>query len=190
MNEKLSHPVERCSEGTFTAVTGAIIIDSRAIGSKVASMHLRGLEMLLRHRGGMESIYRENPSTYSVFFFVWAHHACNGGGVADLAQLNQYRSNFLQTLRDLQSWTQKYRHNVKRLNVHRLWPGGAHMLSSGPKSEQNNILRKYDTFEGYVSSRNRAFSATSVLRPMIDPDYPCSDLVESACHFSNLYTLN
>jgi len=188
MNDKLSHPVERCSEGTFIAITGAIIIDSRAIGAKVASMHLRGLEMLVRHRGGLESFYRENPSTYGVFFFVWAHHMCNGGGVAHLAQLNLYQSNFLQTLRDLQSWNQKYRHDVKRLHVRRLWHGGAHRSS---KSEQSSIPRNDDTLlEDYVSSWTKAFSSTSVLRPMIDPDYPCSDIVESACHFSNIYTLN
>jgi hypothetical protein len=163
MNEKISDPKLQCSEATLGGLLAGVVMDARASGPIVAQLHLKGLMQLLQKRGGFKSL-SINLVWGSPIMYVWCHHIVNGaGGIANMRDLKAYMQEFLRTLLDMQSWNKKLREQLE---------DPEYRLTS------------------YHLSRTRCFSTLSILRPPLDPDYPCPTFVEKASHFTNLLNLN
>jgi len=174
MNHRISDPELQYSEATLHGLMAGVIMDARASGSNVAHLHLKGLMQLIHKRGGFKNL--SNTLCWgSPMMYVWSHLVVDGaGGIANVHDLKSYTQEFLQTLLDIQSWNKKLREQLSKLGVNR----------------EVSIEDPEYRLRSYHLSRTRCFSTFSILRPLLDPDYPCSAFIEKANHFSALFNLN
>jgi hypothetical protein len=189
MNQRISDPELQCSEATLFGLMAGVYFDGPVSGSNVAHMHLKGMIQLLHNRGGFKNL-SDTLVWGSPVSYVSCHRVVHGaGGIANMHDLKSYTQEFLQTLLGMQKWNKTLREQLSKIGVKQLSKLGVKQLSKLGVNRDVSIDDPEYRLRLYDLSRTRCFS-THILRPPLDPDCPCSTLVEKAGHFLNLFDLN
>ena len=66
----LKDETARYTDETLVVIIGAIVIESRFLDVEVTRMHMRGLETLIKQRGGLASLFHSSAVMYHPMFFL------------------------------------------------------------------------------------------------------------------------
>jgi hypothetical protein len=99
----------RYTDEALVVIIGAIVIESRFLDIEVTRMHMKGLETLIQHRGGLPSLFQSSAFMGHPLFYLGyltsVPLAVGGGKEA----ADEQKERFLEALAELRVWNRQLR---------------------------------------------------------------------------------
>lgn len=171
------------TDEALVVIIGAIVIESRFLDVEVTRMHLRGLESLIQHRGGLPSLFQSTAVMHHPLFLI-GYMTSVPLVIESQEQLDNHKATFDKTLKNICMWNRQLR---------RLFSEGTHIATT-TQDLQSSIgyqTNPHSPLKEYMEARNQSLNSLS-LKPYITlPSGPVKETFWTrTCRFTVFYLID